>query len=111
NDTVFPGLGDDVVRGGAGIDEILYTDHDANLTLSPNDRANSGGPGEHDLIASDFEAIFGGPGNDIITGTDEANTLFGGAGNDLLRGNGGNDSLRGGDGNDTLDGGTGKDVL
>jgi Ca2+-binding RTX toxin-like protein len=111
NDTVIPGLGDDVVRGGAGLDQIDYTDHSANLTLSPNDQANSGGPGEHDLIASDFEVIFGGTGNDIITGTDEANTLFGGGGNDLLRGNGGDDSLRGGDGSDTLDGGAGKDLL
>lgn len=51
-------------------------------------------------------------GNDTITGTSkEQNYLYGGAGNDLITGNKGNDYLNGGEGNDTLKGGAGNDVL
>src|SRR5690349_4638775 len=46
--------------------------------------------------------IFGGDGNDTLTG---------GSGNDLLSGQGGNDSLFGGAGNDTLTGGAGNDFV
>src|ERR1700756_1773236 len=46
--------------------------------------------------------LFGGDGNDTITG---------GSGNDILLGKGGNDFLFGGDGNDTLTGGAGDDQV
>ena len=44
--------------------------------------------------------LFGGNGNDTITGNDAPDQLNGGAGNDLLIGNGQNDTLRGGAGDD-----------
>lgn len=55
--------------------------------------------------------IFGGDGNDRITGGSGADLLFGQAGNDVIKGGGGNDLLFGGIGNDTLDGGSGDNQL
>lgn len=46
--------------------------------------------------------IFGGAGNDTITGTPGEDILKGGDGNDVLTGGNGNDALFGGAGNDTL---------
>src|SRR5947209_1069958 len=55
--------------------------------------------------------IFGGDGNDVITGGSGGDMLFGQAGNDTLLGKGGNDLLFGGDGNDALTGGDGDDQM
>ena len=55
--------------------------------------------------------LFGGAGNDLLTGGSGADQLFGGAGNDTLLGKGGNDLLFGGAGNDTLIGGDGDDQV
>ena len=55
--------------------------------------------------------IFGGTGNDTLTGGSGGDLLFGQSGNDVLLGKGGNDSLFGCDGNDTLTGGVGDDMV
>jgi Ca2+-binding RTX toxin-like protein len=55
--------------------------------------------------------LFGGSGNDVLTGGSGADQLFGGTGNDVLTGGSGTDQLFGGDGNDTLNGGDGDDFL
>jgi len=55
--------------------------------------------------------LFGGAGNDILTGGSGNDLLFGGSGNDILLGKGGNDMLFGGAGNDTLTGGVGDDQM
>ncbi|QJW94923.1 beta strand repeat-containing protein [Frigoriglobus tundricola] len=55
--------------------------------------------------------LFGGDGNDTLTGGSGNDMLFGGAGNDTLFGKGGNDLLFGGDGNDVLVGGSGDDQV
>src|SRR5215831_6649840 len=55
--------------------------------------------------------LFGGAGNDVLTGGSGADLLFGQSGNDVLNGRGGNDLLFGGDGNDVLTGGTGDDQV
>jgi Ca2+-binding RTX toxin-like protein len=55
--------------------------------------------------------LFGGAGNDSLTGGSGADQLFGGAGNDVLNGKGGNDLLFGGAGNDVLIGGHGDDQV
>lgn len=55
--------------------------------------------------------LFGGNGNDTLTGGSGADQLFGGAGNDNLFGEDGNDLLFGGDGNDVLTGGAGNDQV
>jgi Ca2+-binding RTX toxin-like protein len=83
-------------------------------------------------------ALYGGPGNDVLTGSDSGvcenpkgggcgETLMGGAGNDVLRGGGGGDSLIGDGantpaddrpgvseperGDDVIDGGPGEDTV
>src|SRR6478672_6450891 len=55
--------------------------------------------------------LFGGDGNDTITGGSGNDMLFGQAGNDILLGKGGNDFVFGGDGNDTLTGGARDDQV
>ena len=55
--------------------------------------------------------LFGGAGNDILTGGSGADQLFGQAGNDTLLGKGGNDLLFGGAENDTLTGGDADDQV
>ena len=68
------------------------------------------------VINTDLITAFGGAGNDVIT-LDETNgilpaaRLFGGAGDDTLTGGSGNDELNGGSGNDALFGRAGNDVL
>ncbi len=56
-------------------------------------------------------SLFGGAGNDVVTGGSGADQLFGESGNDVLNGKGGADQLFGGSGNDTLTGGDGDDGL
>ena len=55
--------------------------------------------------------LFGGAGNDTLTGGSGGDMLFGQSGNDTLLGKGGNDFLFGGAGNDTLTGGDGDDQV
>src|SRR5436190_7903892 len=55
--------------------------------------------------------IFGGAGNDTLTGGSANDFLFGDAGDDRLLGKGGADFLFGGTGNDTLTGGAGNDQV
>lgn len=56
-------------------------------------------------------SLFGGDGNDTLTGGSGTDLLFGQAGNDILLGKGGNDFLFGGAGDDTLTGGAGNDQV
>ncbi len=53
----------------------------------------------------------GGFGDDVLLGSERADTMFGGAGNDVALGNGGDDVIDGGLGLDVLIGGAGTDVL
>ena len=74
--------------------------------------------GDNDIITLD-EAngalpaanLFGGAGNDVLTGGSGGDMLFGQAGNDTLLGKGGIDLLFGGAGNDILTGGDGDDQM
>jgi Ca2+-binding RTX toxin-like protein len=54
--------------------------------------------------------LFGGSGNDVLTGGAGADQLFGGIGNDILNGGDGDDLLVGGAGDDTVVGGKGTDT-
>jgi Ca2+-binding RTX toxin-like protein len=81
--------------------EIDIFGQGGNDTISVNE-ANGPMPSVH---------VFGGDGNDRITGGSGNDLLFGQAGNDTINGGAGNDLLFGGDGNDVMDGGTGDDQL
>lgn len=58
-----------------------------------------------------IEKLYGGDGNDSVTGNATANEIHGGRGNDVLSGGGGGDTLYGDLGSDTLSGNAGNDVL
>jgi Ca2+-binding RTX toxin-like protein len=112
-DTFRGGPGADVVEGGNGTDRMFYDDHLAAVTVSLDDVANDGNAAasENDNVKSDVEDVWGGSGNDQLTGDGGPNKLFGDAGNDHLDGLGGDDELRGGEGSDFLEGGGGADLL
>ena len=57
------------------------------------------------------DSLIGGLGNDLFNGGDGNDTMAGDGGNDTLLGNTGNDSVQGGDGNDFVLGNLGNDTL
>lgn len=83
--------GDDVLRGGNGVDVIMG--------LGGND-VITGGNGR--------DVICGGDGNDVLNGNNGDDVLLGGAGDDRLRGDNGSDTLIGGSGTDVLEQGRGR---
>ena len=62
-------------------------------------------------LAPNFENVFGGLGDDSLTGNASANSLVGGAGNDTIKSAAGNDVVNGGIGNDGILGEDGDDQL
>ncbi|MBR0844259.1 calcium-binding protein [Bradyrhizobium liaoningense] len=98
NGSVKPVGGDPTVANTSEIDIFGQGGDDR---ISVNER-NGAMPSVH---------IFGGDGNDRITGGSGADLLFGQAGDDVINGRGGNDLLFGGSGNDILDGGSGDNQL
>ena len=134
DDHINGGPGNDTLTGGAGLDELIdgSTDADADtfsggadadtmtyagadsggtgVTVTLNDLANDGLPGENDNVASDIEFLLGTSSSDNLTGNDNANGIAGGDGNDVLFGLGGDDELLGEGGfSDIGDGGAGND--
>ncbi len=104
----------DVLSGGPDTDLADYSSRDLALTVSLNDLANDGEPGENDNVGSDVEEIEGGDGDDRLTGSNIAtvvNRLVGNLGRDTLIGQAGIDRMFSGEGNDVLDGGPGNDDL
>ena len=114
-DAFAPGAGDDQVIGGDGNDLITFLEATGPVTASlVTDTATGEGNDRFESV----EGLGGGPFDDVLTGDDEVfNALIGGPGNDLLDGGGGFDgaiygtgpiqaSLRDGtavgEGNDTL---------
>jgi Ca2+-binding RTX toxin-like protein len=73
-----------------------------------------GGAGNDVIDASALNVtaeIYGGTGDDTITGGSAADILVGGDGNDVLAGNGGRDLLIGGRGADRVDGDADEDIV
>lgn len=101
SDDLGGGLGGDTLRGGADFDRMFYSDHTADVTVDLDNNRDDGQAGENDLV-QDFEGIFGGAGNDVLTGNGGLNDLDGGGGADRLTGGGGFDHIEGGEGNDTV---------
>lgn len=70
-----------------------------------------GGDGNDSLTGgSGNDQLFGQDGNDSLFGRAGADTLSGGSGDDFIAGGAGNDTLSGGDGSDFLDGDQGADT-
>lgn len=61
------------------------------------------------LQSGDGDAIYGGGGDDRLSGSDGRDAIDGEEGDDTLRGLSGNDRLDGGPGDNTVDGGRGED--
>ena len=111
DDSLFGGVAADEFIGGHGRDQAIYAARPEDLSLSLDELANDGAPGEGDQLHGDIELVIGGSGDDYVVGNDRANSLRGGAGDDILIGLAGNDRLEGDAGSDRLYGGAGKDVL
>jgi Ca2+-binding RTX toxin-like protein len=138
NDVMEGGYGDDLFLGSAGEDNIIggpgrnTLDYTGSLRIDMNRRDTSGywytGDAAGDrisgiqvLILSGFNDnyegfgeswdVYGGAGDDSITGSGGLDRLDGGEGNDILKGERENDSLFGGPGKDRLNGGSGTDHL
>jgi hypothetical protein len=109
NDHLEGGAGADDLGGGDGFDEASYLGSTAPLTLTIGDGPNDGAAGENDDIREDVEALAGGSGNDVLTGTAGPNRLIAYGGQDVLRGGAGPDELIGWDDDDELDAGPGSD--
>lgn len=111
DDTLAGEAGDDVLNGGDGIDVIDFSTIGAeDLTVSVTDATVTTAAFGTDTLTS-IEGIFGGAGNDSLTGDGNTNRMNGGAGNDTISTAGGNDTIIGSTGNDSLDAGDGSDTI
>jgi Ca2+-binding RTX toxin-like protein len=98
--------GADTFVGGAGTDTVDYSARTGNViavmdgdiktiatVTAGTAPANDGEGSENDNIVNDVENIYGGEGNDQLTGNALNNTLRGGPGNDTLSGLAGDDTF------------------
>ncbi|MDZ7651119.1 MAG: hypothetical protein U5L03_00355 [Burkholderiaceae bacterium] len=89
---------------------IQFTDVASQSELTA--RGRQARAGNAAFVANPIKVAFGGDGADPLNGSDidtRGDRLYGGGGDDTLTGLGGNDYLEGGRGLDTLSGGTGRD--
>jgi Ca2+-binding RTX toxin-like protein len=99
---------------GDDLDNKIITSRDTAGNILINDGAVSINGGQPTVFNTDQIVEFGGNGNDTISlnnGALPSAQLFGGLGDDTLTGGTAADHLFGGAGNDTLDGGDGDDIL
>jgi Ca2+-binding RTX toxin-like protein len=103
NDGFVVGTGRDDISGGDGQDTADFRDRTGGVTITLNDQADDGEPGEGDNVRSDVESATGGSGNDRIVAGPSSSYLFGGAGNDSITGGAGEQRIEGNEGDDTID--------
>lgn len=128
NDSYNPGVGADVMAGGAGVDEVEYVNTTGfynssrcvNVSLDGAANDTSGPCGSNGVISSvletddieaDVENVTGGAGADTITGSSSNNVIDGAGGRDTLGGGIGTDTLDAGAGGAIMDGGAQADVF
>lgn len=104
--------GDDVLKGGAGRDELRGLEGDDVLVgRGGRDRLDGNAGGDTLKGGAGKDRLEGGPGDDRLIGGKNGDRLSGGDGADLLKGQGGGDRLKGHAGDDVLKGGSGNDRL
>jgi Ca2+-binding RTX toxin-like protein len=113
-DVLFGGAGDDYMEGNSGDDVYLvYESGDTVVELSGEGIDQVYTTLSSYTLTANVEDLYFNAGGTAFTGTGNAldNEIYGGIGNDSLSGLDGNDELRGGTGADTLSGGNGDDLL
>ncbi|MGL4965435.1 MAG: beta strand repeat-containing protein [Inquilinus sp.] len=112
SDFITGGTGADTLSGGDDIDALDYRNSNSGgVTVNLTTLVSLGGDAQGDVIAADFENIFGTDFADTLTGNAVANQFYAGVGDDTLSGMAGDDALDGGNGDDVLNGGDGGDTL
>jgi len=66
DDALWDGIGPNQLQGGTGRDAVSYENRTVGVTITANDFADDGAPGESDLVGSDVEVLIGGSGNDTL---------------------------------------------
>ncbi len=113
DNTFFGNYGNNSFDGNGGSDTATYEYYSNSTPLNADLSTGSISiAGETDTLVN-IDNITGTPGDDIIRGDSNPNTLDGRGGADQLYGGSGTavDTLIGGDGKDLLDGGLGNDIL
>ncbi len=108
------GIGDDQIWGLAGSDKIIGGDGNDVIDAGAGSDWIDGGLGNDILFSGTglIEIVFGGEGDDEITGSNVGNDeLFAGSGDDRIFGQGGDDLIYGDEGNDYIDAGSGTDIV
>jgi Ca2+-binding RTX toxin-like protein len=112
NDTISTGLGEDIVDGGEGTDQLVvdYATSERGITYADNS-VPAEGSGQINASFNPSNVSFSNIEVFNLTGSQFDDELFGGNSADTLRGSRGNDFVNGGNGRDVLDGGAGADTL
>lgn len=125
DDSLVGGKGNDTINGGPGTDTALYSGNRADYTVSYNsatqvftvsDKVTNRDGTDTISTVENFQFADGTKTAasllvNVVTGTNNADTLTVLSGSNELYGLAGNDTLKGGTGNDLLDGGTGADKM
>jgi Ca2+-binding RTX toxin-like protein len=96
--------GNDLIDGGAGIDDAVYNQATGSVEVDLALGSASGANGNDTLVG--IENLRGSNFDDTLRGDGSNNVFEGNGGNDLIEGRDGEDLFNGGAGNDTLDGGS-----
>ncbi len=113
NDVIGLDSGRDVVDGGAGLDTVAstYSGNAADLEIDLRETGFQKVGGGETIKLISIEGIYGGDGDDKLTGDAQANQFAGGNGRDTIVSGAGDDTVQGGLGDDVLKGGDGYDTL
>jgi Ca2+-binding RTX toxin-like protein len=102
------------LNGGAGVDALDARDDAHHNMLYGDDTsgADSAGDNLHAYNAAYANSLYGGGGNDVMSGSGEGGNYYhGGSGNETITGGRGSDTMDGGTGRDEFNGGLGDDWL
>ena len=107
NDTLDGGTGNDTLVGGSGADWVSYANAGGGVTVNFG-TGRTDGADDNDSLTG-IENVLGSGFADTLIAVNVAAGVYGGNGDDSLTGNGTLQNLRGGIGNDTISIGAGAD--